>query len=287
MYTLKRCYIHSYITDPLIDAMPVLTETRPSESFAPSVLSFFRSAIRAYSLDQEFKGRIADSLAPSFRSTSMVSALDEAFEILVFVHEKTKITTSTSASTKLKINFAKDIWMSKGISNHWFQTDIVERLEKRRIHQRYMGSCDVNNNFNHGCKRQQVDNASLCDENNADPKLGAPDHSCQHSRSLAIEGQKQNIYHRASMRRAKLNEMLINLVEILLVLIENGLSSSVALKAFLILSIVLFGLLTVNSETAGALVDPAMINGAEGEKIHENRHARKLLLVIGLGSFVQ
>ncbi|KAK9138294.1 hypothetical protein Sjap_008888 [Stephania japonica] len=70
--------------------------------------------------------RIADSLAPSFRSTSMVSALDEAFEILVFVHEKTKITT---ASTTLKINFAKDIWMSKGICNHWFQTDIIKRLK--------------------------------------------------------------------------------------------------------------------------------------------------------------
>ncbi|KAK9140878.1 hypothetical protein Scep_010559 [Stephania cephalantha] len=62
-------------------------------------------------------------------------------------------------------------------------------------------------------------------------------------------------------------------------------SSSVALKAFLILGIVLFGLLTVNSETAGALVDPAstivknaVINGAEGEKTRENRHARKLLL---------
>ncbi|KAK9081284.1 hypothetical protein Syun_030647 [Stephania yunnanensis] len=216
--------------------------------------------------------RIADSLAPSFRSTSMVSALDEAFEILVFVHEKTKITTS--ASTKLKINFAKDIWMSKGISNHWFQTDIVEHLKKggfandiwdrvpglldkflvnyvfhevcdivkfiggtvsdidRRIEEFYdciellfvellhkfidqfpdvifnsfdeniravefqenvktsmklvarlnlleaesllSDSSDVNNSFDHGCKRQQVDNASLCDENNADQNLGLP-----------------------------------------------------------------------------------------------------------------
>ncbi|KAK9138296.1 hypothetical protein Sjap_008890 [Stephania japonica] len=87
--------------------------------------------------------RIADSLVPSFRYASMACALDEAFEILIFVHEKTKIAI---ASTTLKINFAKDIWMSKGINNHWFHTNIIKHLKKggftNRIWDRIPGLLD-------------------------------------------------------------------------------------------------------------------------------------------------
>ncbi|KAK9081199.1 hypothetical protein Syun_030562 [Stephania yunnanensis] len=64
--------------------------------------------------------RMADLFTPSSCAASMVCALDQAFETIVFVHEKTKILT---ASNYMKINVAKDIWMSRGIKNHWFQTD--------------------------------------------------------------------------------------------------------------------------------------------------------------------
>ncbi|KAK9137925.1 hypothetical protein Sjap_008519 [Stephania japonica] len=70
--------------------------------------------------------RIVDSLTPSFRTVSLVCALDQVFDIIVFIHEKIN---TTSVSKTIKINVAKDIWMSKNIKNHWFQTDIIKCLE--------------------------------------------------------------------------------------------------------------------------------------------------------------
>ncbi|KAK9081261.1 hypothetical protein Syun_030624 [Stephania yunnanensis] len=71
--------------------------------------------------------RIADSLVPSLQTASLVCALDQAFEIIVFIHERTKV---ISASINMKINFAKDIWMSRSIKNHWFQTCVIEHFKQ-------------------------------------------------------------------------------------------------------------------------------------------------------------
>ncbi|KAK9138298.1 hypothetical protein Sjap_008892 [Stephania japonica] len=71
--------------------------------------------------------RIADSLVPSLRSSSMICALDQAFEIIVFIHEKTK---TVCASNSMKTKVAKDIWFSGAISSHWFQTDIIDHFRK-------------------------------------------------------------------------------------------------------------------------------------------------------------
>ncbi|KAK9081372.1 hypothetical protein Syun_031151 [Stephania yunnanensis] len=70
--------------------------------------------------------RMADSLAPSLRIVSLASALDQAFEIIVFIHEKTH---AINASKAMKVNLANDIWRNKHIRNHWFQTYIIERLK--------------------------------------------------------------------------------------------------------------------------------------------------------------
>ncbi|KAK9081221.1 hypothetical protein Syun_030584 [Stephania yunnanensis] len=73
--------------------------------------------------------RIADSLVPSLQTASLVCALDQAFEIIVFIHERTKV---ISDSINMKINFAKDIWMSRSIKNHWFQTCVIEHFKQGR-----------------------------------------------------------------------------------------------------------------------------------------------------------
>ncbi|KAK9081361.1 hypothetical protein Syun_031140 [Stephania yunnanensis] len=73
--------------------------------------------------------RIADSLVSSLQTASLVCALDQAFEIIVFIHERTKV---ISASINMKINFAKDIWMSRSIKNHWFQTCVIEHFKQGR-----------------------------------------------------------------------------------------------------------------------------------------------------------
>ncbi|KAK9138297.1 hypothetical protein Sjap_008891 [Stephania japonica] len=74
--------------------------------------------------------RMADLFMPSFRVASMICALDQAFEIIVFIHEKTKILT---ASSYMKINVAKDIWMCRDIKDHWFQIDIFRHFENRIV----------------------------------------------------------------------------------------------------------------------------------------------------------
>ncbi|KAK9081807.1 hypothetical protein Syun_031023 [Stephania yunnanensis] len=71
--------------------------------------------------------RMADSLASSLRIVPLASALDQAFEIIVFIHAKT---ITKSGSNAMKINVAKDIWMNKSNSNHWFQTDIIDPLKR-------------------------------------------------------------------------------------------------------------------------------------------------------------
>ncbi|KAK9082131.1 hypothetical protein Syun_031531 [Stephania yunnanensis] len=68
-----------------------------------------------------------DSLASSLRIVPLASALDQAFEIIVFIHAKT---ITKSGSNAMKINVAKDIWMNKSNSNHWFQTDIIDPLKR-------------------------------------------------------------------------------------------------------------------------------------------------------------
>ncbi|KAK9081262.1 hypothetical protein Syun_030625 [Stephania yunnanensis] len=73
--------------------------------------------------------RMADLLVPTIHSASMVCALDQAFEIIVFIHEKTK---SLTASNYMKINVARDIWMSRGVKDNWFQTDIFRLVKNRR-----------------------------------------------------------------------------------------------------------------------------------------------------------
>ncbi|KAK9081254.1 hypothetical protein Syun_030617 [Stephania yunnanensis] len=70
--------------------------------------------------------RMADSLAPSLRIVSLASALDQAFEIIVFIHEKTH---AINASKAMKVNLANDIWRNKHIRNHWFQTYIIKHLK--------------------------------------------------------------------------------------------------------------------------------------------------------------
>ncbi|KAK9081257.1 hypothetical protein Syun_030620 [Stephania yunnanensis] len=67
------------------------------------------------------------SLASSLRIVPLASALDQAFEIVVFIHAKT---ITKSGSNAMKINVAKDIWMNKSNSNHWFQTDIIDPLKR-------------------------------------------------------------------------------------------------------------------------------------------------------------
>ncbi|KAK9081810.1 hypothetical protein Syun_031026 [Stephania yunnanensis] len=71
--------------------------------------------------------RMADSLASSLRIVPLASALDQAFEIIVFIHAKT---ITKSGSNAMKINVAKDIWMNKSNSNHWFQTNIIDPLKR-------------------------------------------------------------------------------------------------------------------------------------------------------------
>ncbi|KAK9081272.1 hypothetical protein Syun_030635 [Stephania yunnanensis] len=71
--------------------------------------------------------RMADSLASSLRIVPLASALDQAFEIIVFIHAKT---ITKSGSNAMKINVAKDIWMNKSNNNHWFQTDIIDPLKR-------------------------------------------------------------------------------------------------------------------------------------------------------------
>ncbi|KAK9081212.1 hypothetical protein Syun_030575 [Stephania yunnanensis] len=71
--------------------------------------------------------RMADSLASSLRIVPLASALDQAFEIIVFIHAKT---ITKSGSNAMKINVAKDIWMNKSNSNHWFQTYIIDPLKR-------------------------------------------------------------------------------------------------------------------------------------------------------------
>ncbi|KAK9081246.1 hypothetical protein Syun_030609 [Stephania yunnanensis] len=71
--------------------------------------------------------RMADSLASSLRIVPLASALDQAFEIIVFIHAKT---ITKSGSNTMKINVAKDIWMNKSNKNHWFQTDIIDPLKE-------------------------------------------------------------------------------------------------------------------------------------------------------------
>ncbi|KAK9138307.1 hypothetical protein Sjap_008901 [Stephania japonica] len=70
--------------------------------------------------------RMANSLAPSLRIVSLASALDQAFEIIVFIHEKTHAITALKA---IKVNLAKDIWKNKHIRNHWFQTYVIKHLK--------------------------------------------------------------------------------------------------------------------------------------------------------------
>ncbi|KAK9081217.1 hypothetical protein Syun_030580 [Stephania yunnanensis] len=71
--------------------------------------------------------RMADSLASSLRIVPLASALDQAFEIIVLIHAKT---ITKSGLNTMKINVAKDIWMNKSNSNHWFQTDIIDPLKR-------------------------------------------------------------------------------------------------------------------------------------------------------------
>ncbi|KAK9138326.1 hypothetical protein Sjap_008920 [Stephania japonica] len=71
--------------------------------------------------------RMAHLLASSILADSLVSALDQAFEVIVFIHENTK---TISISSGLKINIAKDIWMNRSITNHWFQNDFIKHLNK-------------------------------------------------------------------------------------------------------------------------------------------------------------
>ncbi|KAK9138301.1 hypothetical protein Sjap_008895 [Stephania japonica] len=71
--------------------------------------------------------RMADSLAASLRIAPLASTLDQALEIIVFIHKKT---SAVSASKTMKSNVAKDIWMNKSNNNHWFQTDIIEPLKR-------------------------------------------------------------------------------------------------------------------------------------------------------------
>ncbi|KAK9081176.1 hypothetical protein Syun_030539 [Stephania yunnanensis] len=72
--------------------------------------------------------RMAHLLAPLIPNDhSLVSALDQAFEVIVFIHENTK---PTSVSSGLKVNCAKDIWMNRSINNHWFQNDFIKHLNK-------------------------------------------------------------------------------------------------------------------------------------------------------------
>ncbi|KAK9081247.1 hypothetical protein Syun_030610 [Stephania yunnanensis] len=72
--------------------------------------------------------RMTDLLAPSVRVNSLVSAFNQAFEVIVFIHERT---TLTNTSSVLKINVAKDIWISRDITSHWFQNDFINCLKTR------------------------------------------------------------------------------------------------------------------------------------------------------------
>ncbi|KAK9081167.1 hypothetical protein Syun_030530 [Stephania yunnanensis] len=75
-----------------------------------------------------YLARMAHLLAPLIPNDhSLVSALDQAFEVIVFIHENTK---PTSVSSGLKVNCAKDIWMNRSINNHWFQNDFIKHLNK-------------------------------------------------------------------------------------------------------------------------------------------------------------
>ncbi|KAK9138308.1 hypothetical protein Sjap_008902 [Stephania japonica] len=70
---------------------------------------------------------MADSLTSLPRIVSLASTFDQAFEIIVFIHEKT---STISASKAMKINVAKDIWMNEGNNNLWFQKDIIKHLKR-------------------------------------------------------------------------------------------------------------------------------------------------------------
>ncbi|KAK9138316.1 hypothetical protein Sjap_008910 [Stephania japonica] len=48
---------------------------------------------------------------------------------MVFIHERTR---PTNTSTVVKINVAKDIWMSRDITSHWFENDFINCLKTRR-----------------------------------------------------------------------------------------------------------------------------------------------------------
>ncbi|KAK9082122.1 hypothetical protein Syun_031522 [Stephania yunnanensis] len=70
--------------------------------------------------------RIAHSLVPSLRTSSMICALDQAFEIIVFIHEKIK---TASALNNMKMKVAKDIWINGAKTNHWFQTEVIDHFK--------------------------------------------------------------------------------------------------------------------------------------------------------------
>ncbi|KAK9081265.1 hypothetical protein Syun_030628 [Stephania yunnanensis] len=70
--------------------------------------------------------RMADALAPSLRIVSLASTLDQAFEIIVFIHEKTH---AINVSKAMNVNLANDIWRNKHIRNHWFQSYFIKHLK--------------------------------------------------------------------------------------------------------------------------------------------------------------
>ncbi|KAK9081248.1 hypothetical protein Syun_030611 [Stephania yunnanensis] len=70
--------------------------------------------------------RMADALAPSLRIVSLASTLDQAFEIIVFIHEKTH---AINVSKAMNVNLANDIWRNKHIETTWFQTYFIKHLK--------------------------------------------------------------------------------------------------------------------------------------------------------------
>ncbi|OVA05143.1 hypothetical protein BVC80_8895g10 [Macleaya cordata] len=66
--------------------------------------------------------RIASVAFPSIYTQSLISTMDEAFEIVYFVDRKLK---SENFDNKMKWMLAKDIWICRGITCHWFQKNFI------------------------------------------------------------------------------------------------------------------------------------------------------------------
>ncbi|KAK9140764.1 hypothetical protein Scep_010445 [Stephania cephalantha] len=79
--------------------------------------------------------RIIDAILPSDLTRSLLSAFDEVFDALCFIWENTR---SKSLESDLYMSVARDYWMCRHSSNHYFQKGFIKPL-KRWINKSNLG----------------------------------------------------------------------------------------------------------------------------------------------------